>query len=180
MFRILLFIPLMIMLSCGADHQPADDNDDITEKPKNMPEKNDEKFGAWEQDSEGTKFREDYELKEKLSGYEVVKYTRTDGGQYGGSNSTTKFTFCSDGTVRYYFQSLTTISVDGAGSSDGSKDEDEGTWRAIENENGVKILMMKSNKSGQTGYMEVKPQGGKIYMVWNGEWQEFLMKNVGC
>src|SRR5215211_5939404 len=107
MLRIIVFIPLIMILSCGSDQN---------------------KFGEWEQDSEGTKFREDYELKEKFSGYELVKYTRINGGQYGGGNSTTKFTFCSDGTLKYYFQSLTTISVDGAGGSDGSNTEDEGTW----------------------------------------------------
>lgn len=175
MLRIFLFIPLIMMLSCGSSQEAGDQDNDVSVKSKKS-----DKFGAWEQDSEGTKFREDYELKETFSGYELVKYTRTDGGQYGGSSSTTKFTFCSDGTVRYYFQSLTTVSVDGAGSSDGSKDEDEGTWRAVENENGVKILIMKSSKSGQTGYMEVKPQGGKVHMVWHEEWQEFFKKKIDC
>lgn len=184
MLKIILGISFFIsILSCGSNEKTVDENEnsnsDLKESKKMGTSKN-KNFGEWEQDSDGNKFREDYELKQQLSGSELVKYTRTDGGQYGGSSSTTKFTLCSDGSLRYYHQSLTTISVEGAGGSDGSQDSDEGTWRAIENEKGLKILEMKSTKHGNTGYMEIRPQGNKIHMVWYNEWQEFLIKKVGC
>lgn len=179
----MLGIVSAVMISCGSGEAPGEsESDNATVEPKTakMKDKKNEKYGEWETDKEGTRFREDYELKQQLSGYELVKYTRTDGGQYGGSSSTTKFTLCSDGTVKYYYQSLTTISVDGAGGSDASKDDDYGTWKAIENEKGVKILMFKSEKHGNTGFMEIKPMGSKVHMVWYNEWQEFLMKKVDC
>lgn len=141
---------------------------------------NDNNYGSWEQDSSGNKYREDHELKAQLGGYELVKYTRINGGQFGGGTSTTKFTLCSDGSLRYYHQSLTTVSVEGAGGSDGSEDEDQGTWKAIENEKGLKLLMVISTKYNTTGYMEIKPQDDKVQMVWNNEWQEFLMKKIDC
>jgi len=178
----LLFISVFI-LSCGsAEKSSAENNNDVTTatKPEKMENKKESKFGAWEQDSDGNKFREDFELKSQLSGYELVKYTRTDGGQYGGSSSTTKFTLCSDGSSKYYHQSLTSISVEGAGASDASEDDDYGTWRAIENEKGLKLIMIKSTKHANTGFMEIKPMGSKLHMVWYNEWQEFLMKKIDC
>ena len=127
-----------------------------------------------------TKSREDYELKQQLSGYELIKYTRTNGGQYGGSTSTTKFTLCSDGSVKHYYQYLTTVSVEGGGGRDSGEDDDYGTWKAIENEKGLKILMFKSEKHDNTGFMEIKPIGSTVIMVWHNEPQEFLMKKIDC
>lgn len=176
-------IVLTFILACGSgrdSNESKDDNTTAETKNANMKDKKNNKYGEWETDQEGTRFREDYELKKELSGYELVKYTRTDGGQYGGSSSTTKFILCSDGSVKYYYQSLTTVSVEGAGGSDAAKDEDHGTWRALENEKGVKILMIKSDKHGNTGFMEIKPMGSKVQMVWYNEWQEFLMKKIDC
>jgi hypothetical protein len=66
--------------------------------------------------------------------------------------------------------------VDGAGGSSASEDDDNGTWRAIENEKGLKLIELKSTKHGTTGYMEIKLEGSKLQMVWYDEWQEFLMK----
>jgi hypothetical protein len=161
MLKIILFITTVTaMLSCGSN--------------------TDGKYGEWEQDSVGTKFREDYELKKQIGGYELVKYTRINGGQFGGGSSTTKFTLCSDGSLRYYHQSLTTVSVDGAGGSDASEDEDQGSWKAIENEKGLKLIMLTSTKYNTIGYMEIKAQDNKVQMVWNNEWQEFLMKKIDC
>jgi len=166
------------MLSCGSNgSSTGDDIGTAVEKENNMSNK----FGEWEQDNEGTKYREDYELRDMLGGYELVKYTRIDGGQFGGGSSKTKFTLCSDGSLQYYHHSLTTVSVEGAGGSDATEEDDHGTWKAIENANGLKLIMMKSNKYGTTGYMEVKPTGGsKVRMVWFNEWQEFLMKKIDC
>jgi hypothetical protein len=182
---ILLIIAFTFMQSCASDErtssQKDDDNDITTEtKTENMKSKKDKNFGEWEQDESGTKFREDYELKAQLSGYELVKYTRIDGGQFGGGSSTTKFTLCSDGSSKYYHQSLTTISVEGAGGSDAKEDDDYGTWRAIENEKGLKLIVIRSTKHNTTGYMEIKKVGSKLHMVWYDEWQEFLMKKIDC
>jgi hypothetical protein len=168
------------MLSCGTNTDEKDDNNSSETKTTEMKNKKNDKFGDWETDDQGTKFREDYELKQELSGYELVKYTRINGGQFGGGTSTTKFTLCSDGSIKYYFQSLTTVSVDGAGGSDASQDEDYGTWKAIENEKGVKLLVFKSTKHGNTGFMELKLDGSKVQMVWYNEWQEFLKKKIDC
>lgn len=137
-------------------------------------------FGNWEQDAEGTRYREDHELKSMLSGYELVKYTRIDGGQYGGGSSTTKFTLCSDGSMRFYHQSSISVSVDGAGGSDGSENEDHGTWKAVETANGIKVLMMQSAKYNNTAYIEIKLTGSKIYMVRDNEWEEYFMKKIDC
>jgi hypothetical protein len=149
-------------------------------KTTEMKNKTGNKFGEWEQDSEGNKYREDHELKQSLSGYELVKYTRINGGQFGGGSSTTKFTLCSDGSSRYYHQSLTTVSVEGAGGSDSSQDEDYGTWKAIENEKGLKLLLVKSTKHNTTGFMEIRPGDSKVQLVWFNEWQEFLKKKIDC
>jgi hypothetical protein len=179
----LLIIAFAFMQSCTSDERSSFKNDnDITTETKSgdMKSKKEKNFGEWEQDNDGTKFREDYELKAQLSGYELVKYSRTDGGQYGGSSSTTKFTLCSDGSLKYYYQSLTSISVEGAGGSDASEDDDYGTWQAIENEKVLKLLMIKSMKHNTTGFMEIKPMGSKLHMVWYNEWQEFLMKKIDC
>ncbi len=139
------------------------------------------KYGSWETDQEGNKYREDYELRNRLRGYELVKYTRINGGEFGGGTSTTKFTLCSDGTSKFYHESLTTVSVDGAFGNDGSVEEDYGTWKAIETETGLKVIMLMSKKHNTTGYMEIKLMGGsKIQMVWYEKWQEFFMKKVGC
>lgn len=127
------------------------------------------KFGKWEQDEQGNKYGEDYALRDLLRGSELVKYTRINGGQYGGGSSTTKFTLCSDGSLKYYHQSLTTVSVDGAGGSNASKEEDEGTWQAIENEKGLKLIILRSAKYNTTGYMEVKPMCSKVHLVWFNE-----------
>lgn len=180
---ILLIIAFAFMQSCTSDEKSSSkkDMDNPTEtKTADRKSKKDNKYGEWEQDNDGTKFREDYELKAQISGYELVKYTRINGGQYGGGSSTTKFTLCSDGSIRYYHQSLTTVSVEGAGGSSASEDEDHGTWKAIENEKGVKILMMRSTKHGNTGFMEIRPDGDKVQMVWYNEWQEFLKKKIEC
>ena len=180
---VMIGIASAFLISCRSgktSDESKEDNSTVETKNAKMKDKKNNKFGEWETDQEGTKFREDYELKQQLSGYELVKYTRTDGGQYGGSSSTTKFTLCSDGSVKYYYQSLTTISVEGAGGSDAKKDEDHGIWKAIENEKGLKLLMIKSDKHGNTGYMEIKPMGSKVNMVWYNEWQEFLMKKIDC
>ena len=179
----ILIVAVVLMQSCSADEKTSSQTDSestIEAKTEVMKNKKDQKFGAWEQDNDGTKFREDYELKAQLGGYELVKYTRTDGGQYGGSSSTTKFTLCSDGSLKFYQQSHTSIAVEGAGASDASEDDDYGTWKAIENEKGLKLLMMTSAKHGKTGYMEIKPMGSKVHMVWYNEWQEFLMKKIDC
>jgi hypothetical protein len=182
-------IKIMIMaagfslaLACGSKRNSSVDTDKESSETKISGTKDESsgQFGKWESDNTGVKFREDYELKQALSGYELVKYTRTDGGQYGGSSSTTKFTLCSDGTVRYYYQSLTSISVEGAGGSNASEDEDYGTWKAIENEKGLKLLMITSEKHGNTGFMEIRPQSSKVQMVWYNEWQEFLKKKIDC
>lgn len=179
----LLILASAFIISCGsseAGDSEKEDNATAETRSSGKKDKKNSKFGEWETDQQGTKYREDYELKQQLSGYELVKYTRTDGGQYGGSSSTTKFTLCSDGSLKYYYQSLTTISVEGAGGSDAAEDDDYGSWKAIENENGVKILMFKSDKHNNKGYLEIKPMGSKISMVWHDEWQEFLMKKVDC
>lgn len=178
----LLMIVSVFIISCGSGKTAGDKEDDGATVKGKSPEKKGKtnKFGEWETDQEGTKFREDYELKQQLSGYELVKYTRTNGGQYGGSTSTTKFTLCSDGSVKYYYQYLTTVSVEGAGGSDSGEDDDYGSWKAIENEKGVKILMFKSEKHNNTGFMEIKPIGSKVIMVWHNEPQEFLMKKIDC
>lgn len=174
----LLIFTCFIMLSCGSNNSPAVE-DTVTSKEKENNISN--KFGEWEVDNEGTKYREDFELRDALGGHELVKYTRTDGGQFGGSSGKTKFTLCSDGSLKYYHQSLTTVSVDDTGGSNASEEDDHGTWRAIENANGLKLVMMKSAKYGRTGYMEVKPTGGsKVRLVWFNEWQEFLMKKIDC
>ena len=180
---ILLIVAFTFMQSCASDEGSSskNDNDNTTETKKgDMKSKKNSKYGEWQQDSDGTKFREDYELKAQLSGYELVKYTRINGGQYGGGSSTTKFTLCSDGSSKYYHQSLTSVSVDGAGGSSASEDDDNGTWRAIENEKGLKLIELKSTKHGTTGYMEFKLEGSKLQMVWYDEWQEFLMKKIDC
>ena len=180
---ILLIIAFTFMQSCASDEKSSSKNDnDITadKKTDGMKRKKNNRFGEWEQDNAGTKLREDYELKEQLSGYELVKYTRIDGGQYGGGSSTTRFTLCSDGSLKYYHQSLTSVSVEGAGGSSASEDDDHGTWRAIENEKGLKLIELKSMKHGTTGYMEIKLEGSKLQMVWYEEWQEFLMKKIDC
>lgn len=179
----LLIIASAFIISCGsgeAGDSETDDNPTAETKSSGMKDKKNSKFGEWETDQHGTKFREDYDLKQQLSGYELVKYTRTNGGQYGGSSSTTKFSLCSDGSLKYYYQSLTTISVEGAGGSDAAEDEDYGSWKAIENEKGLKLLMIKSEKHNNTGFMELKPMGSKILIVWHDEWQEFLMKKIDC
>ena len=170
------------IISCGSGGA-ADDKkgDNATAETRSSGEdKKNSKYGEWEKDKEGNKYREDYDLKQQLSGYELVKYTRTNGGQYGGSSSTTKFSLCSDGSLKYYYQSLTTISVEGAGGSDAAEDEDYGSWKAIENEKGLKILMIKSDKHNNEGFMEIRPMGSKVSMVWHNEWQEFLMKKIDC
>ena len=178
---ILLIIAFTFMQSCASDEKSSSKNDNTAETKKEaMKSKKNNKFGEWEQDNDGTKFREDYELKAQLSGYELVKYTRIDGGQYGGGSSTTKFTLCSDGSSKYYHQSLTSVSVEGAGASNASEDDDQGTWRAIENEKGLKLIELKSMKHGTTGYMEIRLEGSKLQMVWYDEWQEFLMKKIDC
>src|SRR5687767_5195067 len=168
----LLVIAAAFMLSCGSNELPSDSDD--TDAPTVKKNKKGGNFGEWEQDQEGNKYREDYELRDKLSGYELVKYTRINGGQFGGGSSTTTYTLCSDGSMKYYYQSSTTISVDGGGASDASQDEDYGTWKAIETETGYKVLMVKSSKSGGTGYMEFKlMDGSKIQIVRYNEWEEF-------
>jgi len=166
------------MLSCGSNESPSDK--DETKTPAMSKNKNDGKFGSWEQDTEGNKYREDYELKEKLSGFELVKYTRINGGQYGGGSSTTKFTLCSDGSMQFYHQSITSVSVEGAGGSNTSKDEDSGTWKAVESADGYKLLMTTSAKYGVIGFMEIKLLGSKLEMVRLDEWQEFLMNKIDC
>lgn len=174
----LLILSCCFMLSCGSNEISRDDD---TNTPAEKENTMSNKFGEWEQDNEGNKYREDYELKDQMGGYELVKYTRIDGGQSGGGSSKTKFTLCSDGSMQYYHQSLTTVSVDGAGASDAKEEDDHGTWKAIENVNGLKLIMMKSTKYGNTGYMEVKPTGGsKVRLVWFNEWQEFLKKKIDC
>lgn len=182
MIKILLLnIATVLILSCGSNVASSEEKetDNVTDN-KTTKMKKDNKYGEWEQDADGNKYREDHELKKVLSGYELVKYTRINGGQFGGGSSTTKFTLCSDGSIRYYHQSLTTVSVEGAGGSDASQDEDQGTWQAIENEKGLKLIMMRSTKHGTTGYMEIRPDGGKVHMVWYNEWQEFLKKKIDC
>lgn len=166
------------MLSCGSNELPSDKGD--TKTPTMSKNKKDNKFGSWEQDTEGNKYREDHELKEKLSGFELVKYTRINGGQYGGGSSTTKFTLCSDGSMQFYHQSITSVSVDGAGGSSTSQDDDSGTWKAVESADGYKLLMTTSTKHGVTGFMELKFVGDKIQMVRFNEWQEFLVKKIDC
>ena len=175
----LLVIASSFLLSCGSDEVSSDKADS---KTTTMTEnKKDDKFGSWEQDTEGNKYREDYELKEKLSGFELVKYTRIDGGQFGGGSSTTKFTLCADGSMKYYHQSLTSVSVEGSGGSSSSEDDDNGTWKAVESADGYKLLMTTSTKYGITGFMELKLLGSsKLQMVRFNEWQEFLMKKIDC
>jgi hypothetical protein len=167
-----------LLLSCGSNEIPSDMDD--TDTPTAKKNKKGNKFGDWEQDNQGNKYREDYELKEMLGGYELVKYTRINGGQFGGGSSTTKFTLCSDGSMKYYHQSQTTVSVDGAGGSDASEDDDYGTWKAVETGDGYKLLMIQSTKYETTGFMELKLMGSKIQMVRNNEWQEFFMKKTDC
>jgi hypothetical protein len=160
---ILLITAFTFMQSCASDEKSSSKNDNTTETKKEaMKSKKNSKFGEWEQDNAGTKLREDYELKAQLSGYELVKYTRIDGGQYGGGSSTTKFTLCSDGSSKYYHQSLTSVSVDGAGGSNASEDDDNGTWRAIENEKGLKLIELKSMKHGTTGLYGDQARGLEI------------------
>jgi len=166
------------MISCGSNELPSDKDD--TDTPAVKKNKPGGKFGDWEQDNEGNKYREDYALKEILSGYELVKYTHINGGQFGGGPGTTKFTLCSDGSMQYYHQSLTSVSVEGAGSSDATEDEDYGIWKAVESADGYKLLMTISSKYGTTGFMELKPMGSKIQVVRYNEWQEFLMKKIDC
>jgi|SRR5687767_1624264 len=173
-----LIIVSSFMLACGSSELPSDMDD--TDAPTVKKNKKAEKFGAWEQDAEGNKYREDYELKEKLSGHELVKYTRISGGQFGGGSSTTTFTLCSDGSMKYYHQSSISVSVEGAGASDASQDDDYGTWKAIESGDGYKILMVQSTKFGTTGFMEIKPMGSTIQIVRYDEWQEFFMKKIDC
>ena len=143
MTKTLLFvIASAFIISCGSGEAAEDkkqDNATADTQSSGKKDKKNSKYGEWETDQQGTRFREDYDLKQQLSGYELVKYTRTNGGQYGGSSSTTKFSLCSDGSLKYYYQSLTTISVEGAGGSDAAEDEDYGSWKAIENEKGLKI-----------------------------------------
>ena len=184
MTKTLLFvIASAFIISCGSGEAAEDkkqDNATADTQSSGKKDKKNSKYGEWETDQQGTRFREDYDLKQQLSGYELVKYTRTNGGQYGGSSSTTKFSLCSDGSLKYYYQSLTTISVEGAGGSDAAEDEDYGSWKAIENEKGLKILMIRSDKHNNEGFMEIRPMGSKISMVWHNEWQEFLMKKIDC
>jgi hypothetical protein len=180
---ILLIIGFTLMQSCASDERSSskNDNDNTADKKTGgMKSKKMSKFGEWEQDNSGTKLREDYELKKLLSGYELVKYSRINGGQYGGGSSTTRFTLCSDGSLKYYHQSLTTVSAEGGGGSSSSEDDDHGKWRAIENEKGLKLIELKSMKHGTTGYMEFKLGGSKLQMVWYDEWQEFLLKKIDC
>jgi len=176
----LLIIASAFLLSCGSDEVPSAKDDTKTKTTTVNENKKDNKFGSWEQDNEGNKYREDYELKEMLSGFELVKYTRIDGGQFGGGSSTTKFTLCSDGSMKFYHQSLTSVSVEGAGGSSSSEDDDNGTWKAVESADGYKLLMTTSTKYGVTGFMELKLLGSKIQIVRFNEWQEFLMKKIDC
>ena len=174
----LLIIGSAFILSCGSNEVTSDK--DETKTPAMNKNKKENKFGSWEQDTQGNKYREDYELKEKLSGFELVKYTRINGGQFGGGSSTTTFTLCSDGSMKYYHQSLTSVSVEGAGGSSTSEDDDNGTWKAVETADGYKLLMTTSAKSGITGFMELKFVGDKIQLVRFNEWQEFLLKKIDC
>ena len=174
----LLIIVSTFMLSCGSNEIPSDKDD--SETPTVNKNKKEGKFGSWEQDQEGNKYREDYELKEMLNGFELVKYTRINGGQFGGGSSTTKFTLCSDGSMQYYHQSLTSVSVEGAGGSNTSEDDDNGTWKAVESADGYKLLMTTSTKYETIGFMELKLLGSKVQMVRFNEWQEFLMKKIDC
>lgn len=162
MRRILLFLLTCFLLSCGSGDPSSG------------------KWGKWEQDNDGNKYREDYALRDKLNGYELVKYTRIDGGQFGGGSSSTKFTLCSDGSMKFYHQSSTTVSVDGAGGSDASEEEDYGTWKAVETADGYKLLMTQSTKYNKTGFFEIKLMDSKIQIVRNNEWEEFLMKKIDC
>ncbi len=174
----LLIVVSIFMLSCGSNELASDKVDTKTTTVNKN--KKDDKFGNWEQDTQGNKYREDHELREKLSGYELVKFTRINGGQFGGGSSTTRFTLCSDGSMKFYHQSLTSVSVDGAGGSSSSEDDDNGTWKAVESADGYKLLMTISTKYGTTGFMELKFVDDKIQIVRFNEWQEFLMKKIDC
>ena len=184
MIKIALMVTCWFILSCGSNQTASNENKDPSPENNNSSTENkskmSDKYGNWELDADGNKFREDYELRDMLRGNELVKYSRIDGGQFGGGSSETKFTLCSDGSLRYYHQSLTTVSVDGAGGSDAKQEEDEGSWKALETEAGLKLIMLKSTKYNTTGYMEVKPMGSKIQLVWFNEWQEFFVKKTDC
>ena len=139
------------------------------------------KFGEWEQDNEGNKYREDHKLRDFLAGHEVLKYTHTDSTQSLDNSSKTKFIFCLDGTLKYYHRSLTSVTGEEAGGKDASAEEDQGTWKAIENTDGVKLILLRSNKDSKTRYMEVKVVGGtNLRLLWDHEWHEFLIKKIDC
>ena len=83
MTKTLLFvIASAFIISCGSGEAAEDkkqDNATADTQSSGKKDKKNSKYGEWETDQQGTRFREDYDLKQQLSGYELVKYIHSPG-----------------------------------------------------------------------------------------------------
>lgn len=141
--------------------------------------KNDQ-FGKWLDDGQGGKYREDYLLRNQLSGVQLVNYSNYSSGSSGGLNSTTKITLCASGKFTFYQQTHTSVYVEGGSGSDVSEDEDFGTWRAVQSEAGDKYIMFVSKKLVQTAFAAVRIENNKISLLHENVWTRYNILKSYC
>jgi hypothetical protein len=137
-------------------------------------------FGKWLDDGQGGKYREDFLLRNQLSGMQLVNYSNYSSGSSGGVNSTTKITLCANGKFNFYQQTHTSVYVEGASGSDVSEDEDEGTWRAVQSGSGDNYIMFVSEKLTQTAFAAVRIENNKISLLQENVWIRYYVLKSYC
>lgn len=137
-------------------------------------------FGKWLDDGQGGKYREDFLLRNQLSGMQLLNYSNYSSGSSGGVNSTTKITLCANGKFNFYQQTHTSVYVEGASGSDVSEDEDEGYWIAVQGNDGISYIKFTSEKHSQTGFAPIKITDNAISLFKNDKWQEYHLKPSNC
>ncbi len=107
-------------------------------------EKNTQKF----EDFGGVKLRQNINMKSKLLGYSWVYVSSYNGGSSGGISETAKLSFCAPNFVSLSSESLVTMNVPGLGGSNGSSENDSGTFAVYEDTKGNLFLRLTLSKTG--------------------------------
>jgi len=116
---------------------------------------------GWE-DVGGVKVRRNAAAHAQLSGYAFAKYeSYNSGGGAGGSSSEKRLTFCPNGSMKLYSQSVVTMNVGGGGGNSASEEKDEGYWDVYEDQSGNLFLKVRLQKNGE-GFLNFTLKDGKM------------------